>query len=48
MGIIGSWEEYVTIPLYLYNNGTWLGVSAAGTTGMLGITGTMTLTPHIV
>lgn len=35
MGIIGSWEGYVTSPLYLFNNGSWNGLQ---TTGMLGST----------
>ena len=35
MGIIGSWEGYVSSPLYLFNNGSWNGLQ---TTGMLGST----------
>lgn len=31
-GIIGSWEGYVTSPLYLFNRGTWTGVSSTGVT----------------
>lgn len=35
MGIIGSWEGYVSSPLYLFNNGSWNGLQ---TTGMMGAT----------
>lgn len=32
MGIIGSFEGYVTSPLYLYNKGVWSGLQTIGTT----------------
>lgn len=35
MGIIGSFEGYISSPLYLYNNGNWGGVSTTGVTMIL-------------
>ena len=32
LGLIGSFEGYVTSPLYLYNNGTWSGLQTTGIT----------------
>lgn len=32
MGITGTWEGYVTSPLYLYNKGTWNGLQTTGFT----------------
>lgn len=32
MGLIGSWEGYISTPLYLYNNGTWSNLQTTGTT----------------
>ena len=31
-GIIGSWEGFVTSPLYIYNNGTWSNIQSTGLT----------------
>lgn len=33
MGIIGSFEGYVSDPLYLFNNGTWNGLHTTGMSG---------------
>lgn len=38
-GIIGSWEGFVTSPLYIYNNGTWGGVQTPDLTATTGYTG---------
>lgn len=32
MGITGTWEGYVSNPLYLFNNGTWGGLQTTGIT----------------
>ena len=32
MGIIGSWEGYVSSPLYLFNNGVWSNLQTTGVT----------------
>lgn len=36
MGITGTWEGYVTTPLYLFNNGAWSNVQTTGITHMAG------------
>ena len=36
MGLIGSWEGYVTSPLYLYNAGVWSNLQTTGITKMKG------------
>lgn len=36
MGITGTWEGYVTSPLYLYNKGTWNGLQTTGLTEING------------
>lgn len=33
MGIIGSFEGYVSSPLYFYNNGTWSNLQTPGASG---------------
>lgn len=48
LGVTGNFEGYVSSPLYLYNNGTWSGLSTTGTTGTSGSTGMMSLTPYRV
>lgn len=36
MGITGTWEGYVTSPLYLYNKGMWNGLQTTGLTEING------------
>lgn len=48
LGITGTFEGYATSPFYIYNNGTWSGLSTTGSTKMAGIVSGMSLTPYSV